>query len=147
MKALPLPDAMRIVKRLRPQEHTELLDPGEAFEHRSVMPTLNQVNKLLAIMAPTEKDMHEVRQMMLCELTREAGVREQVLYQLVHVHERLYRSMRMQPLLDDLPSLAVFVEKLSRGRPKAMDLTELSKSINNAMFGGIDGLGGGRVED
>lgn len=131
MKALALGEALRLVKRLRPQDHTGLFDPGEAFEYREAMPTLNQINKLLAVMAPTQDDMHAIRQMMLCELTREAGVREAVLYALVNVHERLHRAMRIQPLLDDLPALAVFVEKMpGSGRPKAMSTGELSQTLN-----------------
>jgi hypothetical protein len=106
----------------------------EALSYREAMSNLGKINELLAILEPTVEDMLKVRLMLACEL--HLGGRENIVYRLINAHETLFKELRIDPILADLPAYAVWLNnKAPRIAGKHIGGSELQNVVNSALFG------------
>lgn len=136
MKPITLERAIRLAESLNPVFNCveNKYDPMEIESYRSVMGGLVKVSAQLGIFEPTLKDMAEIRKMLVFEMTNAA--REVVLYRLINQHEHLWKLARISTILEDLPALAVYNEKMApRAVKRAVQGRELGTAINSALFG------------
>jgi hypothetical protein len=134
-KALKPEEAVRLALMLRPHD-CDMPIGHEASAYAGLMSSHTTTGTYLASLEPTPADMHTVRMMLVCELTRAAGVREPIVYRLFNCHEKLYSSYRLRRLYDELPSVAVFADRQAPApKGKGMTGAELSRTIGKALFG------------
>jgi hypothetical protein len=106
----------------------------ETLSYREAMSSLGKINDLLAILEPNVEDMLKVRLMLACEL--HLGAREHIVYRLINAHETLFKELRIDPILADLPAYAVWLNnKAPRVAGKHISGTELQNVVNSALFG------------
>jgi hypothetical protein len=129
-------EAIHLVNNLRPPEEGGIVYRDEVEKYREAMKGKNFTRDAIKIMQPTPEDLTELRCMLVAELTNKPP-RLPLVMSIINKHETLYRKMRVQPLLDALPALAVAVERATpeSKRPPPTGGAALQNAITGALHG------------
>jgi hypothetical protein len=143
MKPCTIERAIQLANLLCPPGHndeSDLIGKEEVEAQVDILKVgISKVRQLTNIMEPTRTDLQLVRAMLAAELYRPEP-RLPVVMALINRHETLYKLMRLDKLLIELPEVAVEIDK---GLPKVAQDPVRGASLQAAITGALHYDGGG----